>query len=93
MTGECALSKQLVVSFFMSFGSARAIGSKPARRLGDRIPAAPGINSQSISELRDGGTWRRYSKGRNTDLGGRTHKILCGLHVLGLGLSSSMCAG
>lgn len=70
----------------MSFESARAAGSKPARRLGDRIPAAPGINPQLISKLRDGGTWRRSAKGRNADLGERTQKIMCGLHVLGLGL-------
>lgn len=79
--------------YFMSFGSARAAGSKPAWRLGDRILAAPGINSQLMSELRDGGTWRRSAKGKNADLGGRRQKITCGLHVLGLGLCSSVCAG
>lgn len=40
--------------FFMSLRGAKASGSKPARRLGDRIVATPGINSQSIREFRDG---------------------------------------
>lgn len=38
----------------MSLRGARAAGSKPARRLGDRILATPRINSQSIREFRDG---------------------------------------
>lgn len=38
----------------MSLRGARAAGSKPARRLGDRILATPGINLQLIREFRDG---------------------------------------
>lgn len=59
----------------MSFGSARTAGSKPARRLEDRIPTTLGISSQLIGELRDGGSWRRAAKKAETQiLGGRMQK-------------------
>lgn len=38
----------------MSLRGARASGSKPTRRPGNRILATPGINLQSITEFRDG---------------------------------------
>lgn len=53
--------------FFMSLRGAKAAGSKPVWRLGGRILATPGINSQSIREFKDGEVGE-LCKDRNADL-------------------------